>query len=152
MICMGGWAAHDGGYDAEISSVRVGTNAVRITASISGRIDRATIGRFALRRAAEETLRAGFDLFEIDDANVRAAGNQAVVASGRFAFYGDDVVFPILRPDHSMMIKMFHGPRPQRLTNSEYDAREVEAFLGVDDGSSEHRSCAAGAEGRIVCR
>jgi hypothetical protein len=143
------------GYLGGVSATRITADTAQVTARGNAYTDVDTVQRYALRRAAEETVADGFDLFVIDSGSDRTrvgvATSGGVFANGRGAFgYGFSA--PIIKPGQTIMIKMLHGPRPDPMPDGEYDAREVLQYLGqASAAADDHKDCAT-SDGKVVCR
>lgn len=138
-----------------VRASRITDDTVQITAAGNAYTDQDTIQRYALRRAAEETVNDGFDRFRISsDADRTRVGSATYgSASGnRYAVIGSAFTMPLVFPGQSLMIKMIKGPRPDPMPDGEFDAREVLAHLGgAPYGGTDHRNCHTGPDGKVVC-
>lgn len=122
----------DMGLMGGVRATQITADTFQITARGNAYTDADTIQRFVIRKAAEQTVTSGYDLFAmgnsvdrtsvgfISTANVTGTGNQA------FAF-GNTT--RLVKPGETVMIKAFKGPRPNPMPPGLYDAREVLAYL-----------------------
>jgi hypothetical protein len=134
---------------------RISEDVAQITASGNAYTDADTIQRFALRRAAEETVLDGFDLFRIIGRGdqTRTGTQTTAFATGRYNWAtGFGYSMPVVKPGETLMIKMIKGPRPDPMPDGEFDAHEVLKFIASADANSDRKHCAADASGRIVCQ
>ncbi|MFI4933035.1 MAG: CC0125/CC1285 family lipoprotein [Caulobacterales bacterium] len=142
------------GYMGGVRAVRITDDTAQITAAGNAYTDVDTIQRYALRRAAEETVADGFDLFKVaSSADRTATGEQSFGSAygNRFALFGTSTSMPVIKPGQSLMIKMVHGPRPDPMPDGEFDAREVLKYLAGADASRDHRDCST-IDGKVVCK
>lgn len=138
-----------------VQASRITADTVQITARGNGYTDADTIQRYALRRAAEETVADGYDLFRISsDADRTRVGSQSFgyATGNRYSIWGSSFSMPIVKPGQTLMIKMIKGARPNPMPDGLFDAREVLGFIAGGDGGGDHRDCAVGADGRVQCR
>jgi hypothetical protein len=138
------------GLTGGVTSVRITGDTAQIIASGNAYTDADTIQRYALRKAAEETSRDGFDLFRIDATSDRSRTGSAAFGSASGTHYGvfaSAFSVPIVKPGQSMMIKMLHGPAPDPLPDGEYDAHELLSYLA----SADHKNCTQDG-GKVVCK
>lgn len=138
-----------------VEAARITDDTVQIRAQGNGYTDPDTIQRYALRKAAEETINDGFDLFRIDTSldRTRVGSESFASASGdRYGGFASAFSMPIIKPGQSLMIRMLKGPRPDPMPDGEYDAREVLKYLVDSTGDADHRDCAPGTDGKIICR
>ena len=133
-----------------VSAARISDDTAQIEANGNGYTDPATIQRYALRRAAEETLNDGFDLFQIETTeDVTRTGSESFgsASSTRYGVIASGFSMPIVKPGQVLMIRMLHGPAPDPLPEGEFDAHRVVDFLGKTD----HRDCATVGD-KVVCK
>lgn len=138
-----------------VRAVRISEDTAQITAAGNAYTDPDTIQRYALRRAAEETVADGFDLFRIVDAEDRTRSGVASFGyanANRYGAFGSAFAAPVIRPGQTLMIKMVRGPRPDPMPDGEYDAHEVLKYLAENDAAQDHRTCKPGPTGAEVCR
>ena len=138
-----------------VRAARITEDTAQITAVGNGYTDVATIQRYALRRAAEETVNDGFDLFRIGDAadTTRQGSESFGSAYGtRYGAFASGWSMPVIKPGQVLMIKMLHGPAPSPVPDGEFDAHEVLKYLAQGDASADHRHCAPDAAGKVVCQ
>ncbi|HWA60781.1 MAG TPA: hypothetical protein VG939_05370 [Caulobacteraceae bacterium] len=138
-----------------VRAVRITQDTAQITASGNGYTDPDTIQRYALRRAAEETIADGFDFFRIVRDQDRTTAGSATYGSAtgnRYGIWGWSFSEPIIKPGQSLMIKMTKGPPPNPRPDDLFDAHDVLAHLAGTPYGGDRRDCAPDASGRIVCK
>lgn len=133
-----GFASADG-----VSAVRFDETTLQVTSRVNAFTDADTVQQFLLRKTAEETLRAGYDLFYI----VRSADRTQrsdVVLPGSYssttsfsgnsvrtnAFYSPARAFQLVAPGETAVVKMAKGRKAPGETNI-YDAREILRYLAT---------------------
>ena len=137
-----------------VRAVRITDDTAQVTASGNAYTDPDTVQRYALRRAAEETVADGYDLFRISsDADRTSVGSASYgyATGGRYSVWGSAFSMPIVKPGQSLMIKMVKGPRPDPMPDGEFDAREVLAHLAGTPYGGDHKSCQPGPDRKIKC-
>ncbi len=115
-----------------VKATRVTADTVLITAKGNAYTDQDTIQSYALRRAAEETIADGYDLFRIAaDTDRTQSGSQSFgyAAGGRRSVLGGAFSMPIVFPGQSLTIRMSKGPRPDPMPDGLFDAHEVLGYL-----------------------
>jgi len=137
-----------------VKATRISGDTAQITARGNAYTDPDTIQRYALRRAAEETVADGFDLFRIStDLDRTQAGSQSFgyATGGRYSAFGSAFTMPIVKPGQTLLIRMYKGPKPDPMPDGMFDAREVQTYLaGTPYGV--RKDCKPGADGKIVCQ
>ncbi|MFT4076878.1 MAG: hypothetical protein QM647_15235 [Asticcacaulis sp.] len=133
------------GFTGGVSAAQITSDTVQITARGNGYTDPDTIQRYALRKAAETTLSAGFDNFEIlSDADRSRKEGFSTGSYGRgYAFASN---YQIIKPGQTFMIKMRHGPIPDGASAMVFDAHEVVKFAATKDS----RKCSE-INGAVKC-
>jgi len=110
------------GFTGGVSASRIDGRTMLIS-SIGNSFTRpATIMEYALLRAAEETLKAGYGHFHIVDTT-----DTSTVFN--FPNYG-----PMPKPGTDIMVRMFPGPKPVDSPYGVFDALEVLSYLGPKYG------------------
>lgn len=105
---------------------------------------------YLLRKAAEETIAAGYDLFLITggrdttrqamintpgqsysstSGNAQLVGNQVFGSAQTTTTYVPGQSFAVVRPGGNLMIKLYRGQKPANAPNGLFDAREVLRYL-----------------------
>src|SRR5580658_8637631 len=138
-----------------VKAVRITNDTVQITAAGNAYTDADTIERYALRRAAEETVNDGFDLFRIaNTADRTAVGSESFgsASSTKYGVFGSSFSMPVIKPGETLTIRMLRGPASKPLPDGEYDAREVLRFLAGTPCGADHRDCHPGPDGKITCQ
>jgi hypothetical protein len=120
--------------------LRGGVKAVQITANIAQVTARGTVTtdpdkvqRYALRKAAETTVAAGYDLFEVVADTDRSRSSQAAAGyttGGIGGFPALGLSMPFIKPGQTFLIRMSRGPMPEAAGPTIFDARQVIAHLG----------------------
>lgn len=116
-----------------VKATRITDDTAQITAAGNAYTDADTIQQYALRRAAEETIADGFDLFRIaSGADRTRTGSESFgsYSGNRWGVWGSSFSMPIIKPGQSLMIRMLKGPKPNPMPDGLFDAREVLAHLG----------------------
>jgi len=139
-----------------VRAARISDDTAQITAAGNAYTDADTVQRYALRRAAEETISDGFDLFRVQGAADRTAIASAAFSSAtatRYGVFGSSFSMPIIKPGETITIRMLKGPAPAPLPDGEFDAHEVLKYLaGTPYGGADHKDCHTGADGKVVCQ
>lgn len=124
-----------GGVEAH----RISEDAAQITARGNVLTDPDVIQRYVLRRAAEETVADGFDLFrvatDLDRTRALVGSFLYATAAGR-SFVEPAVSAAFVKPGETLIIKMSKGPRPNPMPDGEFDAHEVIKYLGQPASSA----------------
>jgi hypothetical protein len=111
---------------------RITADTAQIIARGNTLTDADKIQRYVLRRAAEETLQDGFDVFEIvqDHDRTRSGEYRSGYATGnrRFAWIGGFSA-PVVAPGETIVIHMTKGPKPEPTPEGVYDAHEIMQFM-----------------------
>lgn len=122
----------DMGFLGGVSATRIDSTTVQVTARGNAYTDADTIQRYVLRKAAEETIAAGFDGFEMSSSRDRSrtgrVGSTVVTGSGYGAF-ATNSSWQVVKPGESVMVRMFKGPKPADAPLGVYDAREVLRYM-----------------------
>ncbi|HEY5070524.1 MAG TPA: hypothetical protein VII63_00690 [Caulobacteraceae bacterium] len=127
-----------------VKAVRITEDTTQITARGNAYTDPDTIQRYALRKAAEETIADGFDLFRIGseaDRTLNGAQSFGYAAGNRYSVFGSAFSMPIVKPGQTLIIKMSKGPRPDPMPDGMFDAHEVLRFAEAADASKDHKDC-----------
>jgi len=127
-------------YDRAVTAVRIDETTYHITAVGNAYTRRDTTYKFAMRRAAEETLASGYDLFAVVD---QSDGSRQVVESvdggysSGLSASGQSTITPnapitrsYILPGTILTIKMSRAPRFADTRDNVFDAREVLRFVG----------------------
>lgn len=133
-VCLSGCATpyQQMGFTGGVKATRITSDVALISARGNGFTDPDTIQTYALRRAAEETLNDGFDLFRIQtDEDRTTVGSQSFgsASRGRYSIIGSSYSMPIVKAGQSLMIRMSKGPRPDPMPDGLFDAHEIMAFM-----------------------
>jgi hypothetical protein len=138
-----------------VRATRITGDTAQITASGNAYTDTDTVERYALRRAAEETIGDGFDYFRVaGTADRTAVGSSSFgsVSGNRYGAFATSFSMPIIKPGETITIRMLKGPASSPLPDGEYDAREVLRFLaGTPYGGGDHKDCHT-EDGKVVCK
>lgn len=114
-----------------VQATQISSDTFQIRAQGNGYTDPDTIQRYALRKAAEVTISAGYDWFQIlSDSNrtVTGATTSAVATSTRSSTYVFATTMPIIKPGQTVMIKLMKGAVPADASVTAFDAREILKF------------------------
>jgi len=115
-----------------VAATQISKDTFQITARGNGYTDADTIERYALRKSAETTLGAGFDLFLIGGDKDRSTSMR--MSSG-YAYGGYNWASgwgfsqDLLKPGQTLMVKMFRGELPNPAPPGMFDARDVLSHL-----------------------
>lgn len=121
-------------FTGGVKATRIAADTAIITARGNAYTDPDTVQTYALRRAAEETLADGFDLFRIEsDQDRTAVGSQSfgTASASRYAIIGTSFSMPIVKPGQTLVIRMTKGPKPQPTPDGLFDAHEVAQYMGA---------------------
>jgi len=127
------------GVGGGVRSVRLETDLAQVTARGSPLTDADTIERYVLRKAAETTLAAGYDHFEVVSVSDRTrilqgvAGYMTAVGNG---LPSAGLSLPLVRPGETALIRMMRGPAPTGPGGVVFDARDLLAHLAPGRGRS----------------
>ncbi|HEY2661921.1 MAG TPA: hypothetical protein VGI79_19525, partial [Caulobacteraceae bacterium] len=105
----------------------------QVTARGSAVTDADKIEQYALRKAAEATLAAGYDHFEVVSASDRSRTLQGVAgyaAPGLRGFPSVGLTMPFTRPGETMLIRMSRGAAAESSGATVFDAHQVMDHLG----------------------
>lgn len=130
------------GFLGGVHATRVDETTVQIAARGNAYTDADTINHYAIRKAAEETLADGFDLFLIVNAADRTrqgsfvTNGSATTNTSYFAgtatsqtTYNPGQVVNFVKPGETMTIKLFKGAKPANAPSNLFDAREVLKYI-----------------------
>ncbi len=115
-----------------VQATQITDDTFQITARGNGYTDPDTIQRYVLRKAAEQTLASGFDVFVIGSETDRSGHGTVGTAYGgggggsAFAFGSS---WSVIKPGETVLVKMVKGPKPVPTPLGVYDAREVLRYL-----------------------
>lgn len=136
------------GMTGGVSAMQITSDTAQITARGNGYTDPDVIQRFAIRKAAETTLAASFDTFEVVSSLDRSRhGTEGSAYGNRNYLFGS--TWQTLKPGETFMIKMRKGPKPDDAPPTWYDAHEVLNFLGRSD-TKDARDCSE-KNGKVEC-
>lgn len=138
-----------------VQANRISNDTAQITARGNGYTDPDTIQRYALRRAAEETIADGFDLFRINsDLDRTRTGSESYgyATGNRYSAWGTAFTMPIIKPGETFVIRMFKGPAPNPMPDGMFDAHDVLSHLaGTPYGGTDHKECRT-VDAKVVCQ
>ena len=123
----------DMGLRGGVRAVQISSDIAQVTARGSTVTDADKIEQYALRKAAEATLAAGYDHFEVVSASDRSRTLQGVAgyaAPGLHGFPSVGLTMPFIRPGETMLIRMSRGPGAEGSGATIFDARDVVNHLG----------------------
>lgn len=119
-----------GGVEAH----RVSEDTLQVIARGNAYTDSAVIQRYALRKAAEATLEAGYDLFIIasdNDATRRGAESISTANGSWRSAWATSTTWEMLKPGQTIMVRMLKGAKPAGAPPALYDAHEVVKFMST---------------------
>lgn len=116
------------GVGGGVRAVRLETDLAQVTARGSPLTDADTIERYVLRKAAETTLAAGYDHFEVVSASDRSRTLQGV--AGYMTAVGNGLPsaglsLPFVRPGETVLIRMLRGPVAAAPGGVVFDAQDL---------------------------
>lgn len=116
------------GMNGGVRSVRLETDLAQVTARGSPLTDADTIERYVLRKAAETTLAAGYDHFEVVSVSDRTRTMQGV--AGYMTAVGNGLPsaglsLPFVRPGETVLIRMMQGPVAAAPGGVVFDAHDL---------------------------
>jgi hypothetical protein len=119
------------GHLGGVEATQVTSDTFQISARGNAYTGADTIQRYALRKAAETTISAGFDYFIIGDDRDRSASGAttrsfASVSGGTARGFGMTEAW--LKPGQTLLVRMFKGSPPAERPINLYDARDVLKF------------------------
>lgn len=132
-----------------VSATQIDATTMRISSRGNGFSDIGRMKDYVLLKAAEETVKRGYDFFEVvgaenvsrtDHVAIPEFHSQPVLATG-FGSHGPVTVFgsvnytterdeAINKPGEDILIHMFRGAKPADAAPNLFAAREIIAFLG----------------------
>ena len=127
----------DMGLRGGVRAVQITSDIAQVTARGSTVTDADKIEQYALRKAAETTLAAGYDHFEVVSASDRSRtlhGVAGYAAPGLHGFPSVGLTMPFIRPGETMLIRMSRGAPADASGATVFDAREVVDHLGPRRG------------------
>lgn len=119
------------GLTGGVQATRITEDTLQVIARGNAYTDPSLVQRYTLRKAAEETIAAGFDTFRVvsdADASQRGASGVMAATGSQRSIFGSSSYWDTLKPGQTVMVKMFKGPRPSDAPSDLYDAREVVRF------------------------
>ncbi|MHB8529628.1 MAG: CC0125/CC1285 family lipoprotein [Caulobacteraceae bacterium] len=137
-----------------VNAVRITQDTAQITARGNAYTDPDVIQRYALRRAAEETINDGYDLFRIGgdtDRSLNGSQSFGFATGNRRSVFGSAFSMPVIKPGETLMIKMYKGPRPDPMPDGLFDAHEVLRFAEAAAASKDHKDCAT-VDDKVQCK
>lgn len=134
-LALGGCATpyQDMGLRGGVRAVQITGSIAQVTARGTSATDPDRIERYALRKAAEATIAAGYDHFEVVSAGDRSRTVQGVAGYGASAWHGFPTVglnVPFVRPGETLLIRMSRGAPADASGAAVFDAGEVLQHLG----------------------
>lgn len=121
-----------GGVEAH----RIADDTLQVLARGNAYTDPATIQRYALRKAAEATIQAGYDYFAIvgdQDASRRGQVYSGGATGGWRTAWLFGTSWEMIKPGATVIVKMMRAPAPDPLPANVYDARKSLAYLSGGD-------------------
>jgi len=123
------------GVGGGVRGVLITSNIAQVTARGSVATDPDKIEQYVLRKAAETTLAAGYDCFEILSSSDRSRNIQGVVgytAAGYSGLPTAGLNLPFTRPGETVLIRMAYANAPGGDSGAAvFNAREVIAHLAA---------------------
>jgi hypothetical protein len=122
-----------GGLRGGVKAVQITANIAQVTARGTAATDPDKVQRYALRKAAETTVAAGYDLFEVVADVDRSRSGQAGAAyttGGLGGFPALALTMPFVKPGQTFLIRMSRGSLPDSAGPTVFDARQVIQHIG----------------------
>lgn len=116
-----------------VSATQIDSDTVSVTAHGNGFTSASTIKNYTLLKAADETIALGFDYFALGDVTDETRHGAMAFASGsgtRNSWFGSSSAWEMIKPGESVMVKMYHGKKPEGSPPNYFDAHEIENYLG----------------------
>lgn len=117
------------GFLGGVQATQVTQDTFQIAARGNAYTGADTIQRYALRKAAETTVAAGYDLFMLGDRQDRTRRATVIsgdASDGSFSGFAQTLV----KPGETVLVKMFKGAKPADAPANLFDARDVLKYLG----------------------
>jgi len=111
------------GFLGGVRATKVNANTMRIFSQGNGYTSFFLIDAYARLKAAEVTIAHGYDFFQIIDFN-----DSSRVQNISFSPYTST---PVTKPEETLLIKMFKGPKPADAGGDYLDAREIKQNIGA---------------------
>jgi hypothetical protein len=117
-------------YENAVKATRIDETTWRVTASGNGMTKASDVYDFMMRKAAESTMEAGYDVFILVAQTDTTRHITGVSGGGDDGIGGVNAIssYDIVRPGQAVTVKMLKGPKPATEPNA-YDAREVLKFM-----------------------
>ena len=115
------------GLRGGVRATQISSNIAQVTARGSFVTDADKIEQYVLRKAAETTLAAGYDRFEVLSVSDRSRNIQGVAGYTAFqasGFPSGGISLPFVRPGETLLIRMSRNGDPAG-GNTLFDARDV---------------------------
>jgi hypothetical protein len=132
------------GFSGGVMATQIDATTVRVHARGNGFTDPATIQDYVMLKAAEETQRLGYDLFQVMDekdtvkteySQMPGTATSYTTAYGGFAttstYYSPGATLSFDKPRSEILIKLFRGPKPAIAPPNLFAASEVIQFVGT---------------------
>lgn len=121
---------------AGVKATQISGDTFQITGRGNAYTDADTIQRYTLRKAAEVTIAAGYDLFTIGGRDNRSSAStfstaNASAANGTAWGWGNS--WTMVQPGETIIVRMSKYPAPSPLPMGMFDARETAKFLAEAD-------------------
>lgn len=141
-----------------VRSVRIDEDTLQVSSRVNSITDPDVVQHFLLRKCAEETLKAGYDLFIVGASRDRSKASTFFLPgsySSRSSFVGNTLstnalftpaqAFTLVSPGESVFVKMGRGRKSAYSTAGVFDAREVLKFLAASTATSRDRGISPSA-------
>jgi len=118
-----------------VGATHISSDTVQITARGNGFTDPDTIQRYALRKAAEETVASGYDLFSVSGDADRTDKQVYTTAYDTRSWHSASLFgtsFAITKPGQTLLIRLSKYPKPDPMPANMFDARDVLQHIGGD--------------------
>ena len=122
------------GFLGGVEANRISEDTIQVIARGNGYTDSATIQRYALRKAAEATVSAGYDLFviaSVQDSTTTGHQSFGTIQRANSGFFSNSTSWDILKPGQTVLVRMLKGPRPADASPYLYDAHDILKFAAT---------------------
>ncbi len=116
-----------------VSATQIDGNTISVTAHGNAFTSASTIKNYTILKAADETVAAGYDYFAMGDETDESRHGVLSFASGSSysnSWYGSGFSTETIKPGENVLVKMYHGQKPEDAPPNYFDAHEVEDYLG----------------------
>jgi len=116
-----------------VSSTQIDGNTINVTAHGNGFTSASTIKNYTILKSADETVALGFDYFAMGNEADESQHGMMSFSSGSVysnSWFGSGFSTETIKPGETVIVKMYHGQKPENAPPNYFDAHEVENYLG----------------------